>query len=320
MNNESESLRIRCRNCGVHLDAGEMEPFSIVPCPVCGTKLRIPRRFDRYLLDRVCGRGTYTVIYRAIDPQLARWVALKVLDTGTDGDAAGMGERFFAEAKLVAKLNHPAILPVYNCGVAEGRPFLVTRYMAGGDLGKRRSSRTLPPLEKLLEIISAVAGGLQYANRTAGVVHHDVKPSNILLAGDDEVRLGDFDLADVRRHGDITTPCAAGWVRPAYASPERLLTGGEDCRGDIFSLGVTLYELLGGGMPFGYEGGPEELYERRREMAFPALCTVNPEVPEPLSDLATRMLDFAPENRPGYPELLAELDKNLRSLRDRKAK
>ena len=73
-------------------------------------------------------------------------------------------------------------------------------------------------------------------------------------------------------------------------------------------------------MPFGYEGGPEELYERRREMAFPALCTVNPEVPEPLSDLATRMLDFAPENRPGYPELLAELDKNLRSLRDRQAK
>lgn len=315
MSNSTEPLRLLCRNCRAHLDASDLEPFSVVPCPVCGTMLRIPRRFDRYLLEKVCGRGAFTTIYRAIDPRLARRVALKILDDPESNDD-GSGKRFFDEAKLVARLNHPAILPVYNCGIAEDRPFLVMRYMAGGDLGALADAGRLPPSARLLEIVSAVAGALQFAYRTANVVHHDVKPSNILLASDDEVRLGDFDLADVRQYGDTATPCA-GWGCPAYVSPERLLSGGEDSRGDVFSLGVTLYELLGGALPFGEEGETEALYERRREMAFPALSTLNPEIPEALSDLVTRMLDFMPERRPGYSELSGELEKHIRSLRNR---
>ena len=313
MNIEPEPLRIRCRNCRTHLDASGMEPFSLVPCPVCGTTLRIPRRFGRYLLEKLCGRGSFTTTYRAIDPRLARRVAVKVLDHADKEDASELGSRFFTEAKLVAGLNHPSILPVYDCGVCEALPFLVTRYMPGGDLEKLAETGQLPGMARVLEIVYAVAEGLQYAFQTANVVHHAVKMSNILLA-DDEVRLGDFDLADVRQYGDLATPCAV-WATPAGASPERLLNGGEDCRGDIFSLGVVLYELLGKCEPFGESGTAEELYEARREMAFPALCELAPGVPEELSDLVTRMLDFLPERRPGYAELLRQLKAVIDGMR-----
>ena len=147
---------------------------------------------------------------------------------------------------------------------------------------------------------------LMHAARELGVIHHDVKPANMLTDGG-EVRLGDFDLADIRAEGDTTTPCA-GWGTPAYVSPERLFGGGEDHHGDIFSLGASLYELLSGKAPFGIEGEVEELYERRREMAFPALCNVRPDLPRQLSDLVTGMLEFMDVNRPGYAEIIRVLN------------
>ena len=307
----SGSLKICCRNCGTRLDVGELEPFTVVECPVCGTRLRIPMRFDRYLLEKVCGRGTNTVVYRAQDTRLGRRVAVKVL-TASGADAEELGARFLEEAKLVARLNYPGILPIYNCAMHEGRPYLVTRYMEWGDLAAIMARGELPPTGVLLKIIVRIAEALQYANQSAGVVHHDVKSSNILLAQDYEARLGDFDLADVREAGDLS-PCL-GWGTPAYASPERLYQGGEDARGDIFTLGVTIYELLGGELPFGESGETEEIYERRREMAFPALRTLRPELPGELSDLVTAMLDFMPERRPGYVVVLRVLNDCLRKL------
>ena len=118
-------------------------------------------------MEKVCGQGGFTTVYRAIDPRLARRVAVRVLDRAPAEDAAELGSHFFNEAKLVAKLNHPAILPVYNCGVFEGMPFLVTRYMAGGTLGMLLESGGLPPPGRLVEIVRAVAEALQYAARTA---------------------------------------------------------------------------------------------------------------------------------------------------------
>jgi len=229
---------------------------------------------------------------------------IKVLDPA-DGDAEELGRRFIAEARLVAKLDHPAILPVYNCGVCDGIPYLVTRCMPRGDLGTMRKRGELPPFGELLRIAATIAEALYYANRTQKVVHHDVKPDNILLGDGGEVRLGDFDLADVREFGD-QSPCV-GWGSPAYISPERLYTGGEDVRGDVFSLGATLYELLGGRAPFGVYGEPEELYERRRAMDFPELVTLRRDLPESLGDLVSHMLDFEPDCRPEYPEIIREL-------------
>ena len=133
-----------------------------------------------------------------------------------------------------------------------------------------------------------------------------MKPSNILLSSEDGAKLGDFDLADVRKPGDIFTPCEE-WGSPGYLSPERLYSGGEDQYGDIFSLGVSIYELFSGRLPFGAGEDTEELYRRRQEMDFPELSSVAPQVPGRLSDLVTAMLSFRMDMRPGYPEIIDRL-------------
>lgn len=303
--NGERSLKITCRQCRTRLDMSELEPFTVVECPVCGARLRVPKFFDRYLLEKVCGSGSSTTVYRAQDPRLSRRVAVKVLNASSE-DADELGRRFLAEAKLVAGLNHPGIMPVYNCGVCEGKPYLVTRFMERGDLGAMMKRGELPGPGELFGILAVTAEALAYANNTEKLVHHDVKPSNILLSAGGEARIGDFDLADVREFGD-QSPCVVEWGSPAYISPERLYTGGEDVRGDIFSLGATVYELLGGRSPFGAAGEPEELYERRRAMAFTELNVLRPDLPGSLTDLVSHMLDFEPDCRPMYPEIIREL-------------
>jgi len=302
--NGGEALKISCPGCGVRLDVSELAPFSVVNCPECGARLRVPKRFDRYLLEKVVARGGGATIYRAFDTRLSRRVSIKVAELPAEG-ADDPGARFLAEAKLVARLNHPGILPVYSCGVCEGKPYLVTRYMDRGDLGSMRARGELPPTGELLGALATAAEALNYANNAAKIVHHGVTPFAVWLAGGGEVRLGDFDLADVREYGD-QSPCA-GWGAPAYLSPERLYSGGEDVRGDIFSLGATLYELLCGRPPFGDDGEAEELYERRRAMDFAELNTVRPDLPETLADLVSHMLDFEPDCRPEYPDIIREL-------------
>ena len=310
MNASEEPLKISCPKCGVHLDVSDLEPFGEAACPLCGAAFTVPKRFDRYLLEQVCGDGSCTTIYRARDLRLSRYVAIKILNETVDAERVEFSQNFLSEAKLVSSLSHPGILPIYDCGVCDGRQFLVSRYMAGGDLGRALQKKTLPDTATLLHMFATVADALDWSFRHAGVVHHDVKPANMLIDGS-EVRLGDFDLADIREDGDVNTPCA-GWGTPAYVSPERLFSGGEDHRGDIFSLGASLYELLSGRAPFGIEGEVEELYERRREMAFPALSNLRPDLPRQLSDLVTGMLEFMIGNRPGYAEIIRALHASAR--------
>ena len=305
MNGGDEPLKVSCPKCGVHLEVSELEPFSEAKCPLCGAAFIVPKRFERYLLEAVCGDGSCTTIYRAYDPRLSRHVAVKILNDAVEAERVEFSQNFLSEAKLVSSLNHSGILPIYDCGIFNGRQYLVSRYMSGGDLGRALQKNTLPDTVTLLRMFATVADALAFAFRHSKVVHHDVKPANMLIS-DAEVRLGDFDLADIREEGDVTTPCA-GWGTPAYVSPERLFSGGEDCRGDIFSLGASLYELLSGRTPFGIEGETEELYERRRAMAFPALCSVRPEISKQLSDLVTGMLEFMIGNRPGYAEIIRVL-------------
>ena len=151
--NGEKSLKITCRQCQTRLDMSDLEPFTVVECPVCGTRLRVPKFFDRYLLEKVCGSGSSTTVYRALDPRLSRRVAVKVLNTSVD-DADELGRRFLAEAKLVASLNHIGILPVYNCGVCDGQPYLVMRYMERGNDIVRVAAAAAP----LLGLLGTVTG------------------------------------------------------------------------------------------------------------------------------------------------------------------
>ena len=124
-----------------------------------------------------------------------------------------------------------------------------------------------------------------------------------MLTADDDAKLGDWDIADFREPGDITTPCSMMWASPIYTSPERIFSGGEDYKGDIFSLGVTVYELLSGIAPFGLHGDTGMIYSRRQNMQFQPLTALVPETPPVLSMLVAGMLDFQPGNRPDYEEI-----------------
>ena len=297
---ENEPLKVFCRNCHAKLDISDLEPYTTFPCPDCGVIIRVPERFGRYLLEKVCGTGGMARIYRALDTKLARRVAVKIIEP-----EFATGRNFFDSAKIIAKINHPAVISVLDCGVLDDRPFLVMKYMDCGDLERHLKGKTLPDLPTLAGYLAFVASGLAAAAKE-NIVHHDVKPSNILLSSSDGVKLGDFDLADIRKPGDVFTPCEE-MGSPGYLSPERLYSGGEDSCGDVFSLGVTIYELLSGRLPFGQNEDPEELYRRRQEMEFRELASVAPQVPRRLSDLVTAMLSFRMDMRPEYPEIIERL-------------
>lgn len=293
----NEPLKINCRNCRAKMDVSDLEPYSTFPCPDCGTIIRVPERFGRYLLEKCCGTGGMAKIYRAIDTQLTRRVAVKI----TDAHYAE-GRNFFETTKMINRVNHPAIIPVYDCGILNERPFMVMKYMDSGDLEKRMLEKTLPPVPKLAAYLAFIASGLE-AMSSKGIAHHDIKPGNIILDSTDEAKLGDFDLADFRAYGDVNTPCQE-YASPGYASPERLYYGGEDQRGDIFSFGVTIYELLSGKLPFGVHGTAEELYRKRENMDFIPLHKAAANIPERFSELISATLSFRMEFRPNYIELI----------------
>ena len=304
-------LKISCHSCGQKLDLTNFPAFSRVACPQCGTELIVPKWFDNYLLEEAGGEGGMATVYRALDLALDREVAIKVLNSDL-GSKQEVSELFLHEARTAATINHHAVVPIYTCGIHEGQTYIVMQFMSGGSLEDLLEKNSDPlPIAHVVSWMRDTAMGLQNACEH-GIIHHDIKPANIMLDQEGKAKICDFGISQVvsGKKEDSTAKLTDSWVSPHYVSPEKLVNGKEDFRGDIYSLGATFYHLITGNTPFA-ENDLDELFRTKVNNDPMAPMHHRKDIPESISNLILAMMDRDPEKRPTYGAIIGALDKYL---------
>ncbi|WP_229924591.1 serine/threonine-protein kinase [Streptomyces sulfonofaciens] len=258
----------------------------------------------RYRLLEPLGRGGMGEVWRGVDDVLVRPVAVKLL-LGRQGDEAAMA-RFRLEARTAAQLNSPHVVAVYDAGVEQDRPYLVTELLGGRSLAAEIAADGPFAPRRAAEAGRHVAAGLAAAHRQ-GVIHRDVKPANLLLATDGTVKIADFGIARFADEGtgSVTT---AGQIlgTGAYLSPERCLGRPAGPPADVYALGCVLYELLTGRPPFNADTAAGVVYQHVDVMAEPP-GRHRSGIPEALDAFVLRLLAKRPEERPTAEEAMAFL-------------
>ncbi len=230
-----------------------------------------------YRIIEQLGQGGMATVFKAYHASLDRYVALKVLHPAFGEDPA-FEARFQREARVVAKLEHPNIVPIYDYAEHEKRPYLVMKFIEGETLKARLDQSPLTSQE-ILKIIEAVGSALAYAHKR-NVLHRDVKPSNVLVATDGQIYLADFGLARIAQLGESTLSGDMIIGTPQYISPEQAMGVKDlDERTDIYSFGVMLYEMVVGKVPFSADT-PFSIIHDHIYSPLPLPRKVNPNVPE----------------------------------------
>ena len=261
-----------------------------------------PRIYSgRYELTHLIARGGMAQVYRAMDRQLERPVALKVLFPELSIDRTFV-ERFRREAQAAANLSHPNIVPVFDWGEDDGSYFIVMEYVEGRPLSAvLRDPQRIPP-RQIATIGAGVAAALAFAHRH-GVVHRDVKPGNVLITPDGDVKVTDFGIARAMNTEESLTQTGAVMGTAAYFSPEQAEGKGVDSRSDIYSLGVVLYEMAVGRPPFTGDSPVSVASKHVRDM--PVLPReANPTVPPALEAVIMKAMAKNPDDRYGSAEEL----------------
>ncbi len=207
----------------------------------------IPKTIGRYKVKAKIAEGGMATIYRAHDPRFKRDVAIKMLPREFLHDRT-FRTRFEREAEIIASLEHPAIVPVYDYGDEDEQPYFVMRYMPDGSLAERVLERSLP-LAEAARIISRLAPALDAAH-AKGIIHRDLKPANILFDQYDEPYISDFGIVKIVEAGTTLTGKAMTIGTPDYMSPEQASGETLDGRSDVYSLGIVLFEMLTGSLPY----------------------------------------------------------------------
>ncbi len=258
------------------------------------SQLQIPD----YSIEREIGRGGMASVYLAVQRKFGRLVAIKVMQAGV-GQGGDFAQRFVREARIVAQLNHPGIVQVYDAGVTDGRYYLVMEYLRGGDLN-RRLERGLH-MQALVAVVKDLARALDYAH-AKGYVHLDIKPENILFREDGSAVLSDFGIARIMARQDSERIKVLG--TPQYMSPEQATGRPVDARSDFYSLGIVFYQMLTGDVPF--------KADTERTVGVKHLQDPVPRLPAHLGQfqpVIDRLLAKQPENRfQSGAELIKALD------------
>ncbi|MCL4529519.1 MAG: protein kinase, partial [Chloroflexi bacterium] len=233
--------------------------------------------FGPYRIVEQLGQGGMATVYKAYHAALDRYVAVKALHPAF-GEDPNFEVRFQREARLVAKLEHPNIVPVYDYAEHEHRPYLVMKFIEGDTLKARLNQGPLTSTE-ISTVVDAVGAALAYAHKQ-GILHRDIKPSNVLLATDGQIYLADFGLARIAQSGESTLSSDMIMGTPQYISPEQAMGKKDLDEGtDIYSFGVMLYELVVGQVPFNADT-PFSIIHDHIYSPLPMPRAINPKVPE----------------------------------------
>jgi serine/threonine-protein kinase len=250
-------------------------------------------RIGKYEVTGLLGRGGMGLVYRAFDKHLGREVAIKTITEGFAGDPE-MLERFYREAAKTGMLKHPNIVTVYDLGEQEGFPYIVMEYVAGEALDRMIQSARPLPLAFRLKIVEQVCSALAYAHRN-DVIHRDVKPANVIVQPDGVAKLLDFGIArqEKQERGLTRTGNVIGTIH--YMAPERLRDRAFDGRSDIFSVGIMLYQLLTGQLPF--TGEDFSVVQKLLNEKHPPLSNYLHDYPAALDAILDRSLAKDPDQR-----------------------
>jgi serine/threonine-protein kinase len=250
--------------------------------------MAIISNLGRYEIISELGQGAMGVVYKATDPLIDRTVAIKTINLGLALDEKEEYEgRFYQEAKAAGRLSHPNIVTIFDLGKSEDVAYIAMEFLQGKELRDILDDAEAMPVARVLDIVSQVALGLAYAHEH-GIVHRDVKPSNIMVDIEGHVKITDFGIA---RMESATVRTQTGMVlgSPKYMSPEQVLGKLIDQRSDIFSLGIVLYEMLAGRPPFAGENVNAIMYQTLNNIPPPP-GSVNSSVPDMLNFIVAKAL------------------------------
>jgi CHASE2 domain-containing sensor protein/tRNA A-37 threonylcarbamoyl transferase component Bud32 len=258
--------------------------------------VRMSKTVGRYQIVSELGKGTMGVVYKAKDPKINRFVAIKVIRFSDDFDEEVIQEvknRFLREAEIAGQLSHPSIITVFDVGEDQDLTYMAMECLEGKSLSHYCEKESLLPFPRAVEIVENIAGALGHAHK-ANVIHRDIKPANIMILQDGGVKVTDFGIAKAISSSLTKTGIVLG--TPNYMSPEQIMGHKIGPKTDIFSLGVLLFNLLTGELPFRGEKLNALLYQIT-QARHPSVRSINPSLPRAVEQIIDKALAKNPEHR-----------------------
>jgi len=268
-----------------------------------------PKIIGHFKVTGLLGKGAMGEVYEGVDEGLGRRVAVKILGA-KHRESTEFKTRFLREGRALASMNHPNIVQIYAIGEHERRPYLAMEFLDGEDLGQALKKKGPIHPGDAAEAIRQSAIGLREAQR-AGVVHRDVKPSNLVVTSEGKVKVTDFGLAKALQEDLSITATGVFVGTPDYLAPEQAMGEEVDARADVYALGCSLFHMCSGHPPF-RKGGQDDHYtavvRRHLKSERPQLKLEIQGFDENLSDLCRRMMSRRPDIRPVFDELIEKLE------------